>query len=160
LVYLKSMKKTILISLIIFIGTSITQDVAKPIRLIESIINSSQFTITIERLDFGYIMNQQIYAFNNNKSLSVTQHIRLNPEQKSTLNNTKLKSSTTKALIEYCSSIKLFELNKNNEHKTLFNTMDIHDFIYITNLKDTVLLSDVHSKAINNIRNIIENNRE
>ena len=155
------MKKLVVIVSIILICTSITSDTPTPLKKINQIFNSNTFKITIERLDFGYILNQQVYAFNkSNGSLSVSQIELLNPNQKTTLNNTVLNNETSRLLAEYCISIKQFELNEKDEHKELFNAIDIHDFVYLINEKDTVLLSDVHAKAINGVRNIIENNRK
>ena len=155
------MKKLFILLAIGFIGTSLTHDTTTPLKKIEQIFNSNAFKITIERLDFGYVLNQQVYAFNtSDKLLTVSQIELLTSNQKTSLNNTSLKLETSQVLAEYCSSIKSFELNKTDEHKALFNSVDIHDFVYLTTTKDTVLLSDVHSKAINDIRNIIENNRQ
>ena len=155
------MKKLFILFAISIIGTSLTNDTHKPIQKIDQIFNSNAFKITIERLDFGYVLNQQVYAFNKSDNLlTVSQIDLLTTEQSTSLKNTELKEETTQLLADYCASIKSFELDHSDEHKELFNTSDIHDFIYLTTAKDTVLLSDVHSKAINDIRNIIENNRK
>ena len=155
------MKKIFILLSLIILLSSITTDTPTPIKKIETIFNSPQFKISIERLDFGYIINQQLYNFEVKENiLTVTQDISWNPNQPLTLNNTVLTENTSTLLSNYCSAIKTFEITKIDEHKELFNSNDIHDFIYITNYKDTVLLSDVKEKAINGIRNIIENNRK
>jgi hypothetical protein len=144
------MKTLVILFAISIIGTSLTNDIHNPIQKIDQIFNSNAFKVTIERLDFGYILNQQVYAFNKTeKSLTVSQIELLSNAQNTSLNNTELKLETSQLLANYCTAIKSFELTKNDEHKELFNTTDIHDFVYLTTLKDTVLLSDVHAKAIN-----------
>lgn len=155
------MKKLLLIISISIISLAITNKVNTPIEKISSITHSSYFNILIERLDFGYVINQQSYSFNiDQDKLFVSQLNTSSSIQKLTLKNTELNLKTINLLTEYCADIKSFELDKIDEHKKLFNTLDAHDFIYLSTPKDTVLLSDVHSKAINDIRNIIENNRQ
>ena len=155
------MKNLIILLSVIFIGTSLTNDTPTPTEKINSIFKSSNFKISIERLDFGYVLNQQVYEFKTNENVLSVSQLNLGYEsQKSSLNNTILHKETSQTLNEYCASIKSFELNKSDQHKELFNASDIHDFIYLTTKTDTVLLSDVQSKAINGIRNIIENNRK
>jgi len=151
----------ILLFLIIGIGSSFNNNTPTPLQRINDLFNSNSFKITIERLDFGYILNQQIYTFKKTESsVSVSQIRSKNLEQIESLNNTYLKDNIVTLLANYCSSIKSFELEHNDEHKELFNTTDFHDFVYISSFKDTVLLSDVYGKAINEIRNILENNRK
>ncbi len=155
------MKNLVILLTIIFIGTSLTSDSSTSIEKIDTIFNANTFKITIERLDFGYVLNQQVYAFNKSEnSLTVSQTDLLSPKHNASLKNTELKKETTLLLANYCKAIKLFELEHNDEYKELFNSTDIHDFVYLNTEKDTVLLSDVHAKAINQIRNIIENNRK
>ncbi len=155
------MKKIFILFTLIFIGTSLTYDSPTPIKKINHIFNSTIFKISIERLDFGYILNQQIYEFKKSEnSFSVSQINTPITGEGTPLNNTQLNLSTSSILSKYCSSIKSFELEKSDEHIELFNNTDIHDFVYITTAVDTILLSDVHAKAINQIRNIIENNRK
>lgn len=132
----------------------------KEIELISKIVNSKEFTISIERLDLGYFHNKQDYIFEcNENGIFVThKHLVANWEN-ATLNNTSLKVSVKDSLIDFCSEVKEFELTKTKKHNRLFNKSGVHDYIYVMNKKDTVIISDVKTKAMKKFHSLISTSR-
>jgi len=125
---------------------------------INEILHSKHFSIGIERLDFGYLQNKQIYYFDQyTTELVVTHRNLVIANENLPLENTPIKNSILDSLQLTFNAIKSFETNQNIKHKKLFNASQIHDFIYLQNEVDTVLLSDVFSKGFNYLPTLITN---
>lgn len=130
-------------------------------QLISQIMHSNKFTISIERLDFGFMHNKQDYIFEKSeKDLLVTHGHLCQNYQDTLLDKTSLKVGVLDSLINFCSEIYLFQINHPRKHKRLFNKKGVHDLIYVQNAQDTILISDVHFKAINGLGNMIHRNKK
>ncbi|HIP37429.1 MAG TPA: hypothetical protein EYG85_11305 [Crocinitomix sp.] len=130
------------------------------IKEINTILASNHFSITIEKLDVGYIQNKQIYYIDKaSNQVYITHKAMYTNEQDSTLNSTKIDLKVLENLAQYFIQLKTFQIHHKSEHDKLFNTTNTHQFITLKSNNHSVLISDVKKESFKKISDIIVANR-
>lgn len=153
------MKLIILIIGLALTKTLLTVDSINESGLLKEIVQSDIFTISIQRNDLGYVNNEQKYHFVKSEQDILVSHEHLIKNlQDTSIYSAKLKNQVLDSIILLCSDIKSIQTDNPKKHNRKFNKSGVHDIILIYNDRDTIIISDVHSKAINEIPNMIKRN--
>ncbi len=151
------MKTLLLLLALSAVSTSNFEDETKRIN---QIMQSNNLSVSIEKLDFGYVKNKHIYFIDKmSGQVYVTHRAMYENEQNNNLNSTKVNPKVIQELSEYFMHLKDFEINHKLEHDTLFNRKNNHQFITLQNQTDTLLISDVKDEGFTKIQEIIANNK-
>ena len=127
---------------------------------INQIMQSNNLSISIEKLDFGYVKNKHVYFIDKaSNQVYITHRAMYENEQNNNLNSTKVNPKVIQELSDYFIQLTDFEINHKSEHDTLFNRKNNHQFITLQNQTDTLLISDVKDEGFTKIQEIIANNK-
>jgi len=149
----------LLFSLALLFLLSFTSDKIDSNTNIDHIFKSKSFNISIEKLDFGYLQNKEIFYFDvYPNTILATHRSAISNGEKEKLNNTPITQTALDSIKVYCKLLLNFETNQKKAHDKIFNSKDIHDFMYIKNDSTTVLISDAKGESVQTIFNIINHN--
>jgi len=149
--------KTLLLLLALSIVSS--SNFKEETKRINQILQSNNLSISIEKLDFGYVKNKQIYFIDKASDQVYVTHRAMYEKEQNNLNSTKVNPKVIQELTNFFIQLKDFEINQKPQHDTLFNRKNNHQFITLQNQTDTLLVSDVKDEGFTKIQEIIISNK-